>query len=215
MQRKGEDGLGKFEKWILFAVGNFPIYILIFIQNFDFSFFCKIIQWVIDPEYRSRISISEYIRDNTLPIVCLLLLFSSFILFEMFLGGRKTKARFSVKIKSVTPGNENYLGTVNSYILPLLVTNFESLNTTLSFLTVLFLNGYLYSKTELYNSNIFLAMKGYNHFNVEFIRGSIEKPESYKGVLLSKKNIDKNQMAKVIYLNDENSVEMTIMEVGN
>lgn len=207
--------MGKIEKWILFAVGNFPIYIFIFIQNFDFSFFGKTFRWMMDSGYRSKVSIPKYLLNNSLPLLCILLLVGSIILFEFFLKGRKTKGEHHLKIIKTNSINENYLEMVNTYILPILVTSFSNLNATISFLVVLLLNGYLYTKTELYHSNLFLALRGYNLFNVEGIRGSYDYTEEIEGVLLSKKRVKKDETIKIIYLNSTSSSAMTFMEVDD
>ncbi|MBO0454637.1 hypothetical protein [Candidatus Enterococcus murrayae] len=207
--------MGKIEKWILFAVGNFPIYIFIFIQNFDFSFFCKACKWMTNSGYRSKVSIPKYVLNNSLPFLCILLLAGSIILFKIFIKGQKTKGNHRLKIKKASSINENYLEMLNSYILPILVTSFSNLNATLSFLVVLLLNGYLYTKTELYHSNLFLALRGYNLFNVEGIRGNDSFTEEVEGVLLSKKRIKKDETIKIIYLNSTSSSAMTFMEVDD
>lgn len=207
--------MGKIEKWILFAVGNFPIYIFIFIQNFDFSFFCKTFRWMTNSGYRSKVSIPKYLLSNSLPLLCILLLIGSIILFEFFLKGRKTKGKHHLKIIKTNSINENYLEMVNTYILPILVTSFSNLNATISFLVVLLLNGYLYTKTELYHSNLFLALRGYNLFSVEGIRGSYDYTEEIEGVLLSKKRVKKDETIKIIYLNSTSSSAMIFMEVDD
>ncbi|EMW5406259.1 hypothetical protein AAFB36_002158 [Enterococcus faecalis] len=198
-----------YEKWILYGIGNFPIYILIFVQNINFQ---EINIFLFQQKNKTIRAFFGLLWKNSLLVLCIILIVCSLVMFRIFLSKKKENAEYSVKVIESEAMNENYLEMINSYILPLLVTNFDNINTTLSFILILVLNGLLYTRTELYRSNAFLAIVGYNLFKVKIKDTS--NNEIIDAVLLTKKKgRQNNSTKKIIYLNHKDATEKTLMEV--
>ncbi|WP_459581784.1 anti-phage protein KwaA [Dickeya oryzae] len=153
-----------------------------------FSSQCEFIGW------------GRLLKDNIIPIVCIVLLFYCGYAYLRFEYDTKRSGGLPVKIIKLEKINYEHLTFLATYIIPLITFDFEKERYVLVLAALLVIMGVIYIKTDLFYANPSLALLGFNIYKVDI---KVSEDKNKEGVIIiSRKKLEVEKMVSYIVLDD-------------
>jgi len=169
--------LRKFDKWILYCISLFPVYLIILIEKWDNRTIFLFKEWF-------------FYGQNLVVLIMFLLLISSFLLQNLFIKRIESNTSSGDgTIKKISNNNIDFLSYMSSYLLPLFTFNTDGYKALAIFIITYFFMGMLYVKTNLYYSNIGLVFSRFNIYKVSIEDNLNSKKPVLEGILLVRGHI--------------------------
>lgn len=143
---------------------------------------------------------SYLLKNNLIPILCLLALLVGLISYMDFNYQMKGTPELSFKVTEIENIDYEHLTFLTTYIIPLVCFQFENLRYIIVFVIILFVIGSIYIRTDLFYANPTLAILKFKIYKVsgEFRNG--EKRQNR--ILISKDKLTKDDRVKYIKLDN-------------
>lgn len=143
---------------------------------------------------------SYLLKNNLIPILCLLALLVGLISYLDFKYQMKGTSELSFKVTEIENIDYEHLTFLTTYIIPLVCFQFENLRYIIVFIIILFVIGSIYIRTDLFYANPTLAILKFRIYKVsgEFRNG--EKRQNR--ILISKDKLTKDDRVKYLKLDD-------------
>lgn len=173
---------------ILFFVSYIPLFLILFIQNFQSIY--------KDGKLKTT---AQIILDNLIPAICLGLSILALVLYFIISTlvqryGFKTPEKV-IKVRNTGVEYLSYLGT---YIIPFIGTKFDTINSSIATWVLILLICLIYPKTNLIYANPTLALFGYNIYKV-----NLEKDQDEEVVVITKVKLKKRNAYRFKELSED------------
>lgn len=146
------------------------------------------------------IGVSELVKKNVIPIICLVCLFWAFIEYKKFRFDLQGSTNIPFKIKKIEGVNYEHLTFLATYVIPLISFNFDSERYLIVLGVLLVVMGVIYVKTDLFYANPSLALFGFHIYKVD---GSFKNNEERDGIILiSLSKLSNNNNVSYIKIDD-------------
>lgn len=179
MSRLVKVGMYLLSLWLLF--------VLVFVNkvNADVSFCldCSFLPWS---------AIGKLALQNSLPIVCVVMLAVSTIFYVFFVRIISGAKDGPVKIDELEDKNAEHLVFLATYIIPLVGFGLDSPRQMINLGITLLLLGAIYVKTDLFYANPTLSLLGFKIFNV--------KAQGKAAILISREEIEVGDSVNILRL---------------
>lgn len=140
------------------------------------------------------------LKDNIVPIICILLLLYCIYAYARFKFDTKRSIELPVKIIKLEKINYEHLTFLATYIIPLITFDFEKERYVFVLAVLLVIMGVIYIKTDLFYANPSLALLGFNIYKVDI---QISEGKIKEGVIvISRRKLNLEQMISYIELDD-------------
>lgn len=176
---------------LLFIISYVPLYAILFFQNLNDDVYVK--------NTKNFIGIKELIKINKISISFLALIIISISLYFLFFNIALQSSTEKLTIKEVKSNSVEQLSYLATYILPFVGLKFDSWQSVLASISLFYVLGHIYIKTNMILTNPTLTFFGYS---ISTIIDNKEKVKLliHKGKLLKNKELDFVPLVKNIYI---------------
>lgn len=186
--------LRKFDKWILYCISLFPVYLIILIEKWDNQTLFLFKKWFL-------------YGQNLIVLMMFILLIFSYLLQKLFVRRIESNTNSGDgTIAKISNNNIDFLSYMSSYLLPLFTFNTDGYKALAIFIITYFFMGILYVKTNLYYSNIGLVFSKFNIYKVSIKDNLNTDKPIMDGILLVRGTIpsvgDKINYSDISYKDD-------------
>ncbi|WP_207893019.1 anti-phage protein KwaA [Shewanella frigidimarina] len=157
------------------------LYVISIALLFVFIFVLKVNVPICYGEGCEFIGISELLKINVVPIICLVCLLWAFFEYKKFRFDLQGSTNIPFKIKKIEGVNYEHLTFLATYVIPLVSFNFDSERYLILLGVLLVVMGIIYIKTDLFYANPSLALFGFHIYKVD---GSFKNKEERDGIIL-------------------------------
>lgn len=173
--------MNKIVQILLFIISYAPLYLILFFQNLNDDVFEK--------KTGDFIGFTEMIKLNLTSITFLLLIIVSISLYFIFFNIVLTQASGKHEIKEVKSNNVEHLSYLATYILPFVGLKFDSWQSILATISLFYVLGHIYIKTNMILTNPTLTFFKYS---ISTVVDSKDKTKLiiHKGEIPKNKEID-------------------------
>jgi len=179
--------MNKIVQILLFIISYAPLYLILFFQNLNDDIFEK--------KTGDFIGFSEMIKLNLTSITFLLLIIVSISLYFIFFNIVLTQASGKHEIKEVKSNNVEHLSYLATYILPFVGLKFDSWQSILATISLFYVLGHIYIKTNMILTNPTLTFFKYS------ISTAVDSKDKTK-LIIHKGEIPKNKEIDLVPLID-------------
>lgn len=176
---------------LLFIISYAPLYLILFFQNINDAIF--------DKKTKAFIGIIEVLKLNATSISFLLLIVVSISLYFIFFNIILTSSPEKFSISEVKSNNVEHLSYLATYILPFVGLKFDSWQSILATVSLFYVLGHIYIKTNMILTNPTLTFFRYDISNVIDSNGKA-KLIIHKGELTKNKELDLIPLIENIYI---------------
>lgn len=146
------------------------------------------------------IGTSELIKNNIIPIICLICLCWAFFEYKKFRFNLQGSTNIPFKIIKIESVNYEHLTFLATYVIPLVSFNFDSDRYLIVLGVLLFVMGVIYVKTDLFYANPSLALLGFHIYKVD---GNFKGDDNREGIILiSLSKLSKNNNVSYLKIDD-------------
>lgn len=138
---------------LMFIISYAPLYLILFFQNIDDNIYTK--------NTKDFIGIKEILKLNTISLSFLALIIVSISLYFIFFKIVLKSAPEKFTIKEVKSNSIEHLSYLATYILPFVGLNFDSWQSVLATISLFYVLGHIYIKTNMILTNPTLTFFGY------------------------------------------------------
>jgi len=176
---------------LLFVISYSPLYLILFFQNLNDDIYIK--------DTKVFIGLKELISLNKTSISFLALIIISISLYFLFFNIVLKSSPEKYTIKEVKSNSVEHLSYLATYILPFVGLKFDSWQSILATVSLFYVLGHIYIKTNMILTNPTLTFFGYS---ISTIIDSKEKTKLliHKGELLKNKEFDFVPLVENIYI---------------
>lgn len=176
---------------LLFVISYSPLYLILFFQNLNDDIYIK--------DTKVFIGLKELISLNKTSISFLALIIISISLYFLFFNIVLKSSSEKYTIKEVKSNSVEHLSYLATYILPFVGLKFDSWQSILATVSLFYVLGHIYIKTNMILTNPTLTFFGYS---ISTIIDSKEKIKLliHKGELLKNKELDFVPLVENIYI---------------
>lgn len=176
---------------LLFIISYVPLYVILFFQNLNDNIYVK--------DTKDFIGISELIAINTISLSFLALIIISISLYFLFFYIVLKSSTEKLTIKEVKSNNVEHLSYLATYILPFVGLKFDSWQSIFATISLFYVLGHIYIKTNMILTNPTLTFFGYS---ISTITDSKDKTKLviHKEELSKNKELDFVPLVENIYI---------------
>lgn len=140
------------------------------------------------------------LKNNIIPLFCILALLIGFISFWDFRYQMKGTPELSIKITKIENIDYEHLTFLTTYIIPLVCFQFGNFRYIVTFVIILFVIGLIYIRTDLFYANPTLAILGFRIYRIsgEFRDGQIR----IEKILITKNKLKTEDRIKYFKLDE-------------
>ena len=138
---------------LLFIISYSPLYLILFFQNLNDDFYIK--------DTKEFIGIKEVLNLNTTSLSFLALIVVSISLYFLFFNIVLKSSSEKYTIKEIKSNSVEHLSYLATYILPFVGLKFDSWQSILATISLFYVLGHIYIKTNMILTNPTLTFFGY------------------------------------------------------
>jgi hypothetical protein len=176
---------------LLFIISYAPLYLILFFQNINDTIF--------DKKTKAFIGIAEVLKLNIISISFLLLIIVSISLYFIFFNIILKSSPEKYTISAVKSNNVEHLSYLATYILPFVGLKFNSWQSILATISLFYVLGHIYIKTNMILTNPTLTFFRYAISNVIDSNGKA-KLIIHKDEITKNKELDLIPLIENIYI---------------
>ncbi|WP_227992811.1 anti-phage protein KwaA [Shewanella sp. YLB-07] len=176
------------------------LYVISIALLFLFIFILKVDVPICFGDECKFIGVSELLKKNIIPVICLVCLLWAFFEYKRFRFDLQGSTNIPFKIKKIEGVNYEHLTFLATYVIPLVSFNFDSERYLIVLGVLLVVMGVIYVKTDLFYANPSLALFGFHIYKVD---GSFKNDEKRDGIILiSLSKLSNNNNVSYIKIDD-------------
>lgn len=183
--------MGRLIKSGMYLLSLWLLFVLIFVNkiSIDICFECP---------FADGTKLMEIVRDNYLPIACVVMLLISAGFYFSFLHIIRGAKEGPYKVVELEDKNAEHLVFLATYVIPLVGFGLDSARQIINLSITLVLLGAIYIRTNLFYANPTLSLLGFKIFVVKLQRQGYSLPNSC--VLITREEINTEDAINVLQL---------------